>query len=1096
MPTRGQRLAWLTLLLAAGFGALLWISFRRAGLPVADVPSEGQLGASGPDSRSATDAQLEPALRPAGLADDAAPPLAGQRAQPDAAQPTSAISGRVLRADGIPLIGARVQWTPLESRLEHEWPLGVPWDEVRAASRITVTDADGRFFLEAPVPESDLRASIVWASTAGVEPSVAVLAAVDGRWAMDPVSQDELPDVRARDLELRCSVLAAQVVRVRGATGEIAQGATVRMLGQSRVLDVARYGDVLARARRLYFFDAAVDDDGIARLPAFAIPVLYQAVRGAELSDARRGTPRESLELVLAGSVEFECQVVLASDAVIGPRDAITVARQNLDGTWSWIGGFRLREDGSCGPHGVADLPALEWQFLLQAERLLTDETRVPPWRSGERARIQLAGVRAQSLRVRAVAAATGEPLVHAAVQARWARTGTNSEVTYGKTVLTSDAGWVDVGAPGATPLWVSVSCPGYGDVDLGPLVAGDGPVEARLVPQSTLRGRVRHAGTPVTSFRVTSWTTDRLRCSYRDFTSEDGSFVLEQVPQEVVTLYAVGGGFGQCPPTQIDLRGKSAGEIELELPASVRGRGRIVDANSRDPLADVVVQLYTSEQYQMLTPSGVETRTAPDGSFELDGFPPSYSSIYCLKDGYSPQYAFALGKEGEEIEFGLVSMTPDAPYCMQLLPSPWPGLTVTSWQATGASTADGIVPDGAGFSCVRGVKPGLLEAKLRYSDGSTVRFDHPVMPGPAFDWKHTIGGPAQLTIEIRGADAPPCAHRPPYQLALDYATPEGVRAKRRFELGDGLSQRLDGLVVGPQLLTIFDRSACIARRSITVDGSHEQRIVVDAECSRRCLRILDQVGEPYAQKLIEWCREGEHYLSKEVLRTDANGEFCMLGSVTGTIEITATESGFVVSQPVLLNAGTDDVQVVRLGGLGDVCVRLVENGVPLAGIVCMLQNENPFFLQNMTSTNDQGVARWERISQSMQRLHLCGQGLWNQSLLLAPQPAPAAPRDVQVYRIGELELRAIDSTGLSIQAARFELVHDELGESASAWLAAGRIKSSTDSMSSDPSGLLRVSGLPRGRYLVTVDLANGLHAEGACEVVSGDLRRCTVTIQ
>jgi hypothetical protein len=506
-------------------------------------------------------------------------------------------------------------------------------------------------------------------------------------------------------------------------------------------------------------------------------------------------------------------------------------------------------------------------------------------------------------------------------------------------------------------------------------------------------------------------------------------------------------------------------------------------------------VVVYTCEQFQMLTRSGVETLSGPDGRFELDGFAPSHSSIYCLKEGFAPQYAFAIGKPGEEIDFGILPLTPDDPYCMQLVPGAWPGLTVRSWSASGAATADGIVPDAAGWSCLRGVKPGLLMLTLAYSDRSSVEFDQAILPGKPLQWEHTIGGPAAATIELLGVGAPGCDIQPPYGIVANYASPEGRPVRRVFLLGTEPRGRLEGLPPGRASIAVYDARRMLARRHVELFAGAEQAIAIEIGCEQRCLQLLTQTGAPYAGKYVFWSQPGEYHNSKQRLRTSADGEFCIPAEITGSIELTATESGFVVSQPVLLNVTREPRQIVQLAPVGELAVRLLDEGAPVPGILCMLQNEGAFFLQNAASTNQAGSVRWEEITLQPQRLTITGQGLWEQSVVLMPRLAPAPVVDIAVHRVGALELRVLGPSGQPIGGATFELTHAELGGSATAWLAQGRLSSSTASMTSAVDGTLLLDGLPRGNYALSATAPGGAIGSGACEVVAGGVSACSILV-
>jgi len=1119
----------LLLAVLAVVAGLLWIAARSLEKPGSGQAIERSAVRADPTGllERSSDVSADAAAEPDPAAMLAIEPNSGNAAVAarNERSPEFKLRGRVVDAADQPLAGALVRWTPLRAEFERNWPLAVPWQAIEASSRTTVSGETGQFelTLEAADPLHALD-SVIWASVAGYQPGYVLMSrarSAGGALVTDlvPDAAEESPSADAAQADagrgalqgkvsgrgvppgdsdawtVRCARLEGQRVRVLDSNEAPAAAASVRLLGQARYLAVGALGAELARAVRVYSFEGAVDERGMALLPAFEHEVLYQARLGDQLSLPGRSKPGEVLELTLAGGLEFEARVLLEAGAELRPTDVVFVAHQQASGDWMSVGGFEIRSDGTCGPHVLPDLPGLQWEFQIQAERLLPDVVLLPRWRAGERARVELKGVKAEMQPVRVLELGEENPVSDAVVRARWFVDDTNQVMRYGSNMLTDAQGRAQVPAPGARPLWLSVARSGFSDAGSGPHIAGPDPIDVHLTRESTLRGRVQHSGVPVQDFRVTYWISDRMKCSYEDFQSSDGSFVMERMPRAVITLYAVGRGYAQCQPVQVDLRGREEGEVVLELPSSVRGRGLVLDANTRRPLGGVQVLVYTCEQFQMLTRSGVETLSGPDGRFELDGFAPSHSSIYCLKDGYAPQYAFAIGKPGEEIDFGILPLTSDDPYCMQLVPGAWPGLTVRSWAASGAATADGIVPDAAGWSCVRGVKPGLLMLTLAYSDRSTVEFDQAILPGKPLQWEHTIGGPAAATIELPGVGAPGCEVEPPFGLVVNYASPEGRPVRRVFMLGAEPRGRLEGLPPGPAVIAVYDAKRMLARRRVEFLAGAEQAIAIEIGCEQRCLQLITQTGEPYAGKYVFWSQPGEYHNSKQRLRTSADGEFCIPGEITGSIELTATESGFVVSQPVLLNAAREPRQIVQLAPVGELAVRLLDGDAPVPGILCMLQNEGAFFLQNAASTNQSGSVRWEQIALQPQRLTITGQGLWEQSVVLMPRPAPAPLIDVAVHRVGSLELRAISANGLPLAGATFELSHAAFAGSAADWLASGRITSSTGSLTSAPDGKLLLEGLPRGEYALRATLPGGASGSGACQVRAGEASACAILL-
>jgi hypothetical protein len=996
------------------------------------------------------------------------------------------LRGAVLTENGTPIDGARVTWTPLGPRFERHYWLAVPWDEVRAATRSAVSGSDGRFEIELaggdPLGRVD---AAVWASKVGYEPGAVLVSAADNP---------------AEERIVRCVAHPEQPVRVVDSDALPASGADVHVYGLVRLAQVADLDPGVARMRRVYWYDVTCDSDGRASVPGWRKEVQHVATRGAELSEPRASKADGVLELVLASGFEFDARVVLEAEASVTPKDAIQVARQDASGKWTWLGGYELRADGSCGPHRLPAVAATDWMFSLQAERLLTEETHVGSQRAGAHVHVALPGKAARLVAV-SVHEEGDKPVQAAVVRAMWQSDGPEPQWVYSPSVLSDEHGKAAVPAPADRGVWLMANRFGYADVNLGPFGVSDKPIDVLMQPQCTLVGYVHHAGEPVANFRITHWLTDLNFPVVQDFKDrEDGSFELPKLPQAPVHLYAVAPGYAQCAMVEVNMRGRDRGEVELELPTALRGRGRVIDANTRQPLDGVDVLVYTTLQFQMLTPSGSEVRTGPDGRFELSGFPPSYTSVYCLKSGYASQYAFAIGKPGEELEFGVIGMRTDDPYCVEFAPRAWSGLSVQSWRGIGAATIDGAVPDANGVSCVQGVKPGLLQMSVTYSDGSVVSCDHLIEPGPATQWTQTVGGPAAATLELRGLDAASCKLKPPLRLLLNYRMPEGNLAAREFVLGAGSSARLEGLVPGRQVLQLFDKGGLLARREISIEAVAEQTLELDIACDWRCLQVLDQAGEPLAQKRVSWRQAGEYYVAEDWQRCDGSGVFCIPASTTGTILLSTRESGLVVGQPVVLQADPQTRQVVRLEPLGDLVLRLVDAGVAQSGVTCLLEGVDPFYVHTVNATNEQGLVRWDGLRLAPVRLTVAGQGLWKQQTVHVPQPLPARTIDVPVYRVGDLELSVLNAAGLSVAGIPIDLVHVELGAGAAQWLQQQRIRCTSGGLGAGAlvpgaNGKLALQGLPRGSYTWSVALPNGAQSDGICEVVGGAAQQAFVSL-
>lgn len=79
-----------------------------------------------------------------------------------------------------------------------------------------------------------------------------------------------------------------------------------------------------------------------------------------------------------------------------------------------------------------------------------------------------------------------------------------------------------------------------------------------------------------------------------RDFTSDDGSFTLENVPAGAITVVANAPGYGSANLNVTVEKGKTLSDVELQLDAGVRLTGRVTGPNG-SPLSDVRVSVRPS---------------------------------------------------------------------------------------------------------------------------------------------------------------------------------------------------------------------------------------------------------------------------------------------------------------------------------------------------------------------------------------------------------------------------------------------------------------------------------------------------------------------
>jgi len=143
-----------------------------------------------------------------------------------------------------------------------------------------------------------------------------------------------------------------------------------------------------------------------------------------------------------------------------------------------------------------------------------------------------------------------------------------------------------------------------------------------------TISGRVVEKGTrkPIPSFqagvspsRSSGGMVMMSPPQLRNFTSDDGSFALENVPIGAVNLVAIAPGFASGRLNLDVQEGKSITDVALELDAGVRLHGKVTGPNGA-PLSDVSVQVTPSATGAFArTGSLPRTSTDENGEYSLE---------------------------------------------------------------------------------------------------------------------------------------------------------------------------------------------------------------------------------------------------------------------------------------------------------------------------------------------------------------------------------------------------------------------------------------------------------------------------------------------
>lgn len=113
-----------------------------------------------------------------------------------------------------------------------------------------------------------------------------------------------------------------------------------------------------------------------------------------------------------------------------------------------------------------------------------------------------------------------------------------------------------------------------------------------------------------------------------REFTSEDGTFTLENVPAGAMTVVAAAPGYTNARVNVTVEEGKTISDLEVPLDAGVRLTGRVTNASGA-PVPDVSVRLMPSMTGGMVRGMDAATATTDaNGEYTLEALPPGEETI------------------------------------------------------------------------------------------------------------------------------------------------------------------------------------------------------------------------------------------------------------------------------------------------------------------------------------------------------------------------------------------------------------------------------------------------------------------------------------
>ena len=855
---------------------------------------------------------------------------------------------------------------------------------------------------------------------------------------------------------------SAAIIRVRVVDAEDQPAAGVSVYS---VQDLYPVGQELKsqslRRDGLYLVRVDVTNaEGEVALPSLAAPQLCWAVDGPRISKPTRIEAPDAITIELASQILVSGKVVAGEPAV--DLQGAEVSVYALSGsTGDRVGRHAVSDDGSFGP---MNLPVdLDSRYLIQAQGpgfvASSADFVQPP--DGGGAFVELTVQRGLSMPIRTVDADL-KPIPGAYVSLLW-RAGEQWEKARG----VSDAeGYAFVGRAPLGHVLINARAPGYAvfqepfevQADVTPYL------EVVLGRAGIVRGRVLHFGQPVRDFVLDFWGADIEKHQTQVFRSrKDGSFSLENVAFGDVTVLAVSAGLTRSREVLLHVEANVTLEpITLELADPLPGGGRVVDAKNSEPLAGAVVQAWTSHGRQMLAPFGVPVLTGSDGRFEVRGFASGRGFVSIDLDGYAGTVEFCEITSTSSNDFGVIALTKGASLTVELAPSP------------------GMDP-GSVECRIEG--PGVFEPRRFPADG-LLRFDG-LAPGPwtlRADFPGERGFIASLEVDARKENrvAIPSMHRVEVEVEITgravTSLPDGLWLNVRAYRADGkLSNEMThvavpknrrvaiGIADEEELLLILQdvNGRHIALRRVDVTERKQGLVRFEIDDMPMSVRILDRDRNPLPALPVKVCKVASEWSYSAV--TDAQGmiplpivpfdslDLCVLNESGGF--------GIIHHIPV----GEDGTEVVfdptaRLG------VTVHDTGSPVPGCLVHLGvRDGVEFILDSQNTNAESQVTFGPLLADDYVVRAVHPTVWPNTQVVPVRDLGTSIR-IDVRRRGSVLLTAKRS-GLPVRDLTLDIRSEEFQTSAAEWIRQGLADSSSPTLTTDSDGVLRLDGIPHGRY-------------------------------
>jgi hypothetical protein len=578
-----------------------------------------------------------------------------------------------------------------------------------------------------------------------------------------------------------------------------------------------------------------------------------------------------------------------------------------------------------------------------------------------------------------------------------------------------------------------------------------------------------------------------RRRATFTD--KEDGEFRLEGLRGGDWMLFCSTAEHPGGQPQAAAVKASSETEVVIDLPAPIRGVGRVVDGSTGTPLQEAKVQVYSSGGMEKAFPWGRPLVVGADGTFDADAFTAGTNFVVVEAAGYAPHQAQASSQQ-DLVDFGDIGLSRPQTLELRLTETGSIGVEVTALRAF--SSLGFELPEthfsSEGVVRFENVPPGNHRPIIEWPDGSWIRPDLRLDPGENWVFEVAVGGHRRLIARIVGSDGLPAAFDAFLMLGGQEDTGLFVT---RFFMGAADNQFIvEGIRAKQiQVMVFKDDSSPVASRDVLFNNSSTLEIEIRIDEAPMQVRVVDTGGEPLAGAWVT-VRSASGVDVHAADDTDSTGNATLHGVPESAVLVDVKHGIAGRRQGISLDARVREHEIV-LDARGSLELRLLDGEDPLSVVAARIETSGGVSLSDARQSDTSGLVRFEPVGEGSYRIGLTRSDCWPVVVERSLAPEEHARVDVQMRRLADLDLSLVNAERVPVTGVEVELRSLEFDVPVADWLAAERVRGS---LTSDARGVVHLEGLPRGTYTWSVELDDG-SVEGTLELLPAQRNAATARL-